>query len=96
MSELKKGILERQKKGKKPTTFSGLMQKILVYEHGKPMGEAALIGSGWVEINPITGTMYTPNLYDFQGVRMPMGWYQLVPTEEYTHIVLPRNRRVVQ
>jgi hypothetical protein len=70
MSETKKGIFERQKKGKKPTTFTGLMQKIIVYESGKPLGEAAIVGTGWVEIYP-SGHMGAPNLYDFQGVRLP-------------------------
>lgn len=95
MSEILKGIHERMKKGKKSSTVTGLLQKILVYEHGKPMGEAALLGSGWTEVYN-NGVMSAPDLYDFQGVRLPPGWYQLVPTEEFKHVILPtmKHRKV--
>lgn len=96
MSEVLKGIHKNLRKGKS-STVTGLMQKILVYEHGKPIGEAALLGQGWVEVYN-NGVCSTPNIYDLLGVRLPQGWYQLVPTEEYRHIILPslRTRKVVQ
>lgn len=93
MSEFKKGILHNLNKKQKPATIPGLMQKLLVYEHGKPLGEAALIGSGWVELLH-NGVMRPPELYDLKGIRLPVGWYQLVPTEEYKNVILMRSNKV--
>lgn len=75
--------------------MTGLLQKILVYEHGKPIGEAALIGTGWVEIYP-NGRSSAPNLYDLKGIRLPQGWYQLAPQDDFRFVVLPVNKKVVQ
>ena len=64
---------------------SGIMQKVYAYD--KPGG--ALLGSGWVYYES-NGTFTAPDLFDIQGVKLPMGWYTLLTTEETKLIVIPR------
>lgn len=75
----------------KPTTRRGQLIKVLAYEHGKPLGEAALLGWGYFIVRE-DGKSQRPVLYDIAGNELPKGvWYQLKPTDEVRDCIIPRN-----
>lgn len=71
---------------KPPTTLSGIMHKLLVYD----FDTGALIGYGYMISYP-SGFTSKPELFDIAGERLGGGMYNLQPTSECWDVVVPRN-----
>jgi hypothetical protein len=76
--------LEVRIEAEKLVTKTGVMQKLLVYEHGG----GALLGSGWVIHH--NGKSFRPTLIAFDGTELPIGWYNIKILDE-TYLIVVNN-----
>lgn len=63
---------------------TALMQKVIVFDN------QVRIGYGYVFLRN-DGLTFGPNLYYENGEKLPVGWYNLVVTEEGQLVVMPKK-----